>query len=142
MVSKLIIVRSRSSSLRITSQRNDELNRRKDPKSAPSNRERIFNKIEDRKDGLSRSLQEAVKMTETLTSNFHRERGNQQERHRQMEQRGETPGRLEKKLTRSEITRLVEYSLTMADPAMLQQALILESEANAREEAKAPLLEP
>jgi hypothetical protein len=79
MVSKLIIVRSRSSSLRITSQRNDELNRRKDPKSAPSNRERIFNKIEDRKDGLSQSLQEAVKMTETLTSIFHRERGNQQE---------------------------------------------------------------
>lgn len=30
----------------------------------------------------------------------------------------------------------------MADPAMLQQGLILESEANAREEAKAPLLEP
>jgi len=104
-------------------------------------RERIFNKIEDRKEELSQSLQEAVKMTETLTSIFHRERGNQQERHWQMEQRGETPGRLEKELTRSEITRLVEYSLTMADPAMLQQALILESRANARQEEKAPSLE-
>ncbi|MDX6709056.1 MAG: MobL relaxase [Blastocatellia bacterium] len=104
-------------------------------------RERIFNKIEDRKDELSQSLQEAVKMTETLTSIFHRERGNQQERHWQMEQRGETPERLEKELTRSEITRLVEYSLTMADPAMLQQALILESQANTRQEDKAPLLE-
>jgi hypothetical protein len=102
-------------------------------------RERIFNKIEDRKDELSQSLQEAVKMTETLTSIFHRERGNQQERHWQMEQRGETPERLEKELTRSEITRLVEYSLTMADPAMLQQALILESQANARQEEKPSL---
>ncbi|MDX6577812.1 MAG: hypothetical protein QOE96_3765 [Blastocatellia bacterium] len=104
-------------------------------------RERIFNRIEDRKDELSESLKEAVKMTETLTSIFHRERGNQQERHWQIEQRGETPERLEKELTRSEITRLVEYSLTLADPAMLQQALILESEANARQEEKAPLLE-
>ena len=59
-------------------------------------------------------------MTETLTSIFHRERGNQQERHWQTEQPGETPGRLEKELTRSEITRLVEHSLTMADPAMFQ----------------------
>lgn len=104
-------------------------------------RERIFNKIEDRKDELSESLKEAVKMTETLTSIFHRERGTQQEKHWQMEQRGETPERLEKELTRSELTRLVEYSLTMADPAMLQQALILESQANARQEEKAPLLE-
>jgi len=58
-----------------------------------------------------------------------------------MEQRGETPERLEKELTRSEKSRLVEYSLTMADAAMLQQALILESQANARQEDKAPLLE-
>ena len=104
-------------------------------------RERIFNKIEDRKDELSQSLQEAVKMMETLTSIFHRERGNQQERHWQMEQRGETPERLEKELTRSELTRLVEYSLTIADPAMLQQALILESQANAHQEEEAPLVE-
>jgi hypothetical protein len=104
-------------------------------------RERIFNKIEDRKDELSQSLKEAVKMTETLTSIFHRERGNQQERHWQMEQRGETPERLEKELTRSEITRLVEYSLTMADPAMLQQVLILESQVSARQEERPPLLE-
>ncbi|SRR6266404_1185187 len=103
-------------------------------------RERIFNKIEDRKDELSQSLKEAVTMTETLTSIFHRERGTQQERHWQMEQRGETPERLEKELTRSEITRLVEYSLTMADPAMLQQALILESQVSARQEER-PLLE-
>jgi hypothetical protein len=31
--------------------------------------------------------------------------------------------------------------LAIADPAMLQQALILESQANARQEEKAPLLE-
>jgi hypothetical protein len=104
-------------------------------------RERVANKIEDRREELTASLQEALKMTETLTSIFQRERGTQQERHWQLQQTGQNPERLEKQLTRSEITRLVEHALAMGDPAMLQQGLILESQANAQQQEPATLLE-
>jgi hypothetical protein len=104
-------------------------------------RERVANKIEDRREELTASLQEAVKMTETISTIFQRERGTQQERHWQLQQAGQNPERLEKELTRSEITRLVEHALSIGDPAMLQQGLILESQANAQHQEPATILE-
>jgi len=70
MVSKLIIVRSRSSSLRITSQRNDKLSKTKDPNQRQATaRESLIN-FEDRKDELSQSLQEPVIEARSLRGRF------------------------------------------------------------------------
>ena len=95
-------------------------------------REVILTKIEDRKAELSNSLKEALKMTETLTSIFTLERDKQQSRG------GE---RQEKELTRNEISRLVEHSFALGDPAMLRQSLLLESQYNSRQNQSASIVE-
>jgi hypothetical protein len=88
-------------------------------------REIIFQKIEDRRTELTNSLNDSLKMTEALTTIFTTERDKQQSR------MGE---RLEKDLTRNEISRLVDHSLALCDPAMLRQALLLESQYNDRQQ--------
>lgn len=87
-------------------------------------REVVLNKIEERTEELASSLSQSVKMTQALTEMHAREQENQ------LTRGGE---RLEKNLTRSEITRLVEHALTLSDRSMLQQALILESLYNDRQ---------
>jgi hypothetical protein len=85
----------------------------------------VLEKIDERGRELEKSLNESSKMTETLSSIFTMERTKQQGRDGQ---------RLEKELTRSELSRLVDHSLALGDPAMLRQALLLESQYNQRQE--------
>jgi hypothetical protein len=92
----------------------------------------ILSMIDDRRNTLTASLKESVRMTETLSSIFTQERDNQQSR------MGE---RMEKELTRSEISRLVDHSTALGDPAMLRQALLLESQYNTRQSQPASVVE-
>ena len=92
----------------------------------------ILQKIDDRRTELTKSVTDVVKMTETLSSIFTSEREKQQSR------MGE---RLEKDLTRNEISRLVEHALSLNDPAMLRQALLLESQYNDRQQQPLSLAE-
>lgn len=88
-------------------------------------RDVVLQKIEERQQSLEASVKEALKMTEALSTVF------VGEQEKQLSRGGE---RLEKDLRRHEISRLVEHSLNLADPAMLRQSLILESQHNDRQQ--------
>jgi hypothetical protein len=82
-------------------------------------RETVLAKIEQRKQDLRSSLDQSVRMTQTLTEIHTREQESQQARG------GE---RLDKILTHGEISQLIEHASTLSDSSMLQQAYILEAQ--------------
>jgi hypothetical protein len=87
-------------------------------------RDVVLQKIEDRQQTLEAGVKDALKMTDAFTTVFTRE---------QQKQTARGGERMAKDLTRHEISRLVEHSLTLADPAMLRQSLILEAQYNDRQ---------
>jgi len=87
-------------------------------------REVILAKIDERKQQLASSLDHSVRMTQTLTQIHAQE---------QESQRARGGERLDKILTRGEITHLIEHASTLSDRAMLQQAYILESQYHDRQ---------
>jgi len=86
-------------------------------------RELVVEKIDERKAELAASLKQSAKLTQTLSDILGREQQSQRDRH-QHEGKGE---RLEKSLTRGEISRLIDHAATLGDRSMLQQAYILEA---------------
>jgi hypothetical protein len=82
-------------------------------------REVVRAKLDERKQQLASSIDQSVRMTQTLTQIYARE---------QESQRARGGERLDKILTRSEISRLIEHASLLSDPAMLQQAYILEAQ--------------
>src|SRR5713226_2051996 len=95
-------------------------------------REVVLTKIDGRKQELASSLNQSVRMTQTLTQIYGRE---------QESQRARGGERLDKMLTRSEISHLIEHASTLSDRAMLQQAYLLEAQYNDRQSPdKQPLL--
>jgi hypothetical protein len=87
-------------------------------------REAILAKIDERKHELASSLDQSVRMTQTLTQIHSRE---------QESQRARGGERLDKILTRSEISHLLDHASTLSDRAMLQQAYILEAQYHDRQ---------
>jgi hypothetical protein len=87
-------------------------------------REVVLAKIDERKQELASSLDHSVRMTQTLTQIYGRE---------QESQRARGGERLDKILTRSEISHLIEHASTLSDRAMLQQAYILEAQYHDRQ---------
>jgi hypothetical protein len=94
-------------------------------------REVVLAKIDERKQELASSLDQSVRMTQTLTQIHAREQENQRTRG------GE---RLDKILTRSEISHLIDHASTLSDRAMLQQAYILEAHHDRQSPDKQPPL--
>jgi hypothetical protein len=87
-------------------------------------REVVLARIDERKQELASSLDQSVRMTQTLTQIYGRE---------QESQRARGGERLDKILTRSEIRHLIEHASTLSDRAMLQQAYILEAQYHDRQ---------
>lgn len=87
-------------------------------------REVVLAKIDERKQALASSLDHSVRMTQTLTQIYGRE---------QESQRARGGERLDKILTRSEISHLIEHASTLSDRAMLQQAYLLEAQYHDRQ---------
>ncbi len=87
-------------------------------------REVVVAKIDERKQELSASLDQSVRMTKTLTQIHTREQERRQARG------GE---RLDKILTRGEISHLIEHAATLSDSSMLRQAYILEAQYHDRQ---------
>lgn len=81
-------------------------------------REQVVMLIDERRQELSAATREAVRMTAIL-SEIH-----VKEQDRQLNRNGE---RQEKILTRSELNQLIDHSNVLADPAMLNQAFLLET---------------
>jgi len=82
-------------------------------------REVVRAKIDERKQQLASSIDQSVRMTQTLSQIYARE---------QESQRARGGERLDKILTRSEISHLIDHASTLSDRAMLQQAYILEAQ--------------
>jgi hypothetical protein len=82
-------------------------------------REVVRAKLDERKQELASSLDQSVRMTQTLTTIYGRE---------QESQRARGGERLDKILTRNEISHLIDHASTLSDRAMLQQAYILEAQ--------------
>ena len=93
-------------------------------------REQVVTLIEERRQELNAATKEAGRMTAIL-SEIH-----VKEQERQLIRNGE---RQEKILTRSEINQLIDHSNVLADPAMLNQAFLLETRF---EERLAPSKQP
>jgi hypothetical protein len=93
-------------------------------------REQVVTSIEERRQELNAATKEAGRMTAIL-SEIH-----VKEQDRQLARNGE---RQEKILTRSELNQLIDHANTLADPAMLKQALMLETRF---EERLAPSKQP
>jgi hypothetical protein len=87
-------------------------------------RDLVLAKIDERKQELASSLDHSVRMTQMLTQIHARE---------QESQRARGGERLDKILTRSEISHLIEHASTLSDRAMLQQAYILEAQYHDRQ---------
>lgn len=87
-------------------------------------REVVFAKIDERKQHLCSSIDQSVRMTQTLTQIYGRE---------QESQRARGGERLDKVLTRGEISHLIEHASALSDRAMLQQAYILEAQYHDRQ---------
>lgn len=87
-------------------------------------REVVLAKLDERKQELASSLDQSVRMTQTLTQIYGRE---------QQSQRARGGERLDKILTRSEISHLIEHASTLSDSSMLQQAYILEAQYHDRQ---------
>ena len=81
-------------------------------------REQVVTLIEERRQELNAATKEAGRMTAVLSEIHIREQD------RQLIRNGE---RQEKILTRSELNQLIDHSNVLADPAMLQQAFLLEA---------------
>jgi hypothetical protein len=93
-------------------------------------REQIVTLIEERRQELNAATKDAGRMTAIL-SEIHIK-----EQDRQLARNGE---RQEKILTRSELNQLIDHANTLADPAMLKQAFLLETRF---EERLAPSKQP
>lgn len=93
-------------------------------------REVVRAKIDERKQQLASSIAQSVRMTQTLTQIQGRE---------QESQRACGGERLDKILTRGEISHLIEHASTLSDRAMLQQAYILEAQYH---DSKSPDKQP
>jgi len=87
-------------------------------------REVVLAKTDERKHELASSLDQSVRMTQTLTQIYGRE---------QESQRARGGERLDKILTRGEISHLIDHASTLSDRAMLQQAYILEAQYHDRQ---------
>jgi hypothetical protein len=87
-------------------------------------REIVIAKISERQQEMAASLKEAVNMTQTLTRIYGRE---------QLSQQAREGTRLDKIVNRSEISHLIEHAATLSDPAMMQQAFLLEAQFNDRQ---------
>jgi len=87
-------------------------------------REVVLAKIDERKQELASSLDHSVRMTQTLTQIYGRE---------QESQRARGGVRLDKILTRSEISHLIDHASTLSDSSMLQQAYLLEAQYHDRQ---------
>lgn len=87
-------------------------------------REVVCAKIDERKQQLASSIAQSVRMTQTLTQIYG---------HEQESQRACGGERLDKILTRSEISHLIDHASTLSDRAMLQQAYILEAQYHDRQ---------
>ena len=90
-------------------------------------RDVVVEKIEERSTQLQSSLKESIRMTETLAHVLSRQHEAQQVRQ---------GTRLDKTLTRSEISHLVDCATTLSDPAMLNQAYLLEAQHQDRSDGK------
>ncbi len=87
-------------------------------------REVVVAKIDGRKQQLSTSLDQSVRMTHTLTQIYGRE---------QESQRARGGERFDKILTRGEMSHLIEHASTLSESSMLQQAYILEAQYHDRQ---------
>lgn len=87
-------------------------------------REVVLAKIDERKQQLASSIDHSVRITQTLTQIHGRE---------QESQRARGGERLDKLLTRSEISHVIDHASTLSDRAMLQQAYILEAQYHDRQ---------
>lgn len=85
-------------------------------------RQIILTKIDDRKQELGTSLNQSVRMTESLTSINERE-----QRARDLRHGNQFVEKPEKILTRSEISHLIDHGTTLGEPGMLKQAYLLEA---------------
>lgn len=81
-------------------------------------REVVREKIAERSADLQSALSQSIGVTDTLTTILGRQ---------QKEQFNRDGQRLDKILTRSELSRMVDTATTLSDPAMLQQAYLLEA---------------
>src|SRR5260370_8106621 len=80
-------------------------------------REVVLAKIDERKQELASSLDQSVRMTQMLTQIHTRE---------QESQRARGGERLDKILTRGEISHLIDHASTLSDSIMLQQSPLLQ----------------
>ncbi len=87
----------------------------------------LTGKIEERNVELQTALQQSISVTETLTNILGRE---------QRDQNNRDGKRLDKVLTRSELSHMVDAATTLSDPAMLHQAYLLEAQQQDRGDGK------
>lgn len=87
----------------------------------------LIGKMDERNAELSTALQQSIRVTETLTNILTREHT----------QQGNRDGnRLDKVVTRNELSHMVDAASTLSDPAMLHQAYLLEAQLQDRPEGK------
>ena len=90
-------------------------------------RTNLTGKMEERNVELQTALQQSIRVTETLTNILGRE---------QQDQVNRDGKRLDKVVTRSELSHMVDAAATLSDPAMLHQAYLLEAQQQDRTDGK------